>query len=228
MQTKVCKKCEIEKDICFFQKDKSKKDGYRNSCKECQREYHKNYYEANRHHINEKNTKWKIENSELLSEMRKQYYEDNREEILEKGKVWARENKEKIRIRKRKHYQKNKSTILHKKKEYIKRRKAQDKLYHLRLNLRCLVKTAFYKKNFDKPKTLEVIGCSYEEFKNYIEIQFTDGMNWENYGEWHLDHKIPVSWATSIEELYKLNHYSNFQPMWAFDNKSKSNRYSSI
>jgi len=41
-----------------------------------------------------------------------------------------------------------------------------------------------------------------------------------------LDHKIPASWAKTEEELYKLNHYSNFQPMWAFDNQSKSNRFS--
>lgn len=53
-------------------------------------------------------------------------------------------------------------------------------------------------------------------------------MSWDNHGEWHLDHKIPISWADSIEQIYKLNHYTNFQPMWAFDNQSKNNKFASI
>ena len=92
--------------------------------------------------------------------------------------------------------------------------------------IRSLIKSSFYNKNFNKPRTLNVIGCSYSEFKVHIESLFKDNMNWDNYGEWHLDHKIPASWAKTEEELYKLNHYSNFQPMWAFDNQSKSNRFS--
>ena len=51
-------------------------------------------------------------------------------------------------------------------------------------------------------------------------------MTWENYGDWHLDHKIPISWATDESDIIRLNHYTNFQPMWAFDNQSKSNKFS--
>ena len=51
-------------------------------------------------------------------------------------------------------------------------------------------------------------------------------MSWENYGEWHLDHKTPISWAKTEEEIYELNHYTNFQPLWEFDNLSKGNRWS--
>ena len=53
-------------------------------------------------------------------------------------------------------------------------------------------------------------------------------MTWSNYGEWHLDHKVPISWAKSEEEVYKLSHYTNFQPLWMNDNLSKDNRYSNI
>ena len=66
-----------------------------------------------------------------------------------------------------------------------------------------------------------VCGITYEEFKAYIESKFENGMTWKNHGEWHLDHIIPVSQANSEEELIKLNHYSNFQPLWAYDNLSK-------
>ncbi len=53
-------------------------------------------------------------------------------------------------------------------------------------------------------------------------------MSWENYGEWHIDHKKPVSWANSEEELYELNHYTNLQPLWATENLSKKDRYESL
>lgn len=228
METKLCKKCQIEKDINLFQKDGSKKGGYRNSCKECQKRYHKEYYEINKEIINEKNKNWKCVNADAVSIMSKNYYAKNKEEIIYKGKIWLKDNKEKVRETKRNWYKENKETILNKKRLYIKNRKQIDPLYHLQMTIRSLIKTSFRKKDFNKPRTLSILGCTYEEFKIYIESQFINDMTWENYGEWHLDHKIPVSWATSEEELYKLNHYTNFQPMWAFDNMSKSNRYSSI
>ena len=50
-------------------------------------------------------------------------------------------------------------------------------------------------------------------------------MSWENKGEWHLDHIIPISSATNEKEVYELNHYTNFQPLWSIDNLMKSNKF---
>ena len=77
-------------------------------------------------------------------------------------------------------------------------------------------------------RTKDILGCSFEEFKIYIESKFEDWMTWENKGlyngeynhGWDLDHIIPISSAKTEEEVYKLNHYSNFQPLC-----SKINRY---
>jgi hypothetical protein len=69
-----------------------------------------------------------------------------------------------------------------------------------------------------------MLGCDYDFFKAYIERQFKQGMTWENHGKWHFDHIIPVSSAKNEEELIKLNHYTNFQPLWAEENLSKSNK----
>lgn len=226
MITKLCKKCNLDKSLDFFNKDKSKKDGYRNSCKDCQREYTNEYYITNKDIINEKNKKWKEDNKDKLKDISKDYYESNKEQILVKSSIYFQNNKEKNRETKREYYKNNKDIILSKKREYIKNRKKVDKLYHLTMTIRSLIKSSFYRKNFDKPRTLSVIGCTYIEFKDYIESLFKENMSWDNYGDWHLDHKIPASWATNEEELYKLNHYSNFQPMWAFENQSKSNRFS--
>jgi hypothetical protein len=76
-----------------------------------------------------------------------------------------------------------------------------------------------------KSRTHEILGCSYDEFRNHIESQFGEGMTWDNMGEWHLDHKIPVSYGLTEEELRALNHYSNFQPLWGDDNIKKGNRW---
>ena len=50
-------------------------------------------------------------------------------------------------------------------------------------------------------------------------------MTWENYGLWHLDHIIPLCEAKNEEELYKLNHHTNLQPLWAEDNLKKNRKY---
>jgi hypothetical protein len=57
--------------------------------------------------------------------------------------------------------------------------------------------------------------------KIYLEEKFIDGMSWENQGKWHIDHILPLSSATNEDELYKLCHFTNLQPMWATDNIRK-------
>ena len=77
---------------------------------------------------------------------------------------------------------------------------------------------------------MDILGCSFDFFKKYIESKFEDDMNWSNHGQssvekrWQLDHIVPISLAKNEYEIIKLNHYSNFQPMWESDNKSKGNR----
>ena len=72
-------------------------------------------------------------------------------------------------------------------------------------------------------KTEEILGCSWEYLKQYIESKFQDGMTWGNHGYtgWHVDHIIPLASANSLEELEKLCHYTNLQPLWAIDNMIK-------
>ena len=85
------------------------------------------------------------------------------------------------------------------------------------------------KRNKEMSST-EYIGCDIDTFKAHIESQFQDGMTWENYGEWHIDHKIPLKYKNNgetptLEKVAKRLHYTNTQPLWARENMSKGNRY---
>ena len=73
---------------------------------------------------------------------------------------------------------------------------------------------------------MEIVGLSSEELKIYIESKFLEGMTWENYGlhGWHIDHIIPLSSVKTEDEIIKLCHYTNLQPLWAKDNLSKHNK----
>jgi len=83
-----------------------------------------------------------------------------------------------------------------------------------------------YKKISQTNKTFQYIGCTPKELKIYIESKFQPGMTWDNWGVygWHIDHVIALSSAKTEDELMKLFHYTNLQPLWAKDNLLKSNK----
>jgi hypothetical protein len=109
--------------------------------------------------------------------------------------------------------------------DYRDRRIIKDPLYKFKNRTRSLISQTFIKKGYTKKtKTFEILGIDYRGFSNYIESQFIDGMSWDNYGEWVLDHKVPIYLGKSVEDVIKLNHYTNLQPLWNKDNQDKSNK----
>ena len=71
-----------------------------------------------------------------------------------------------------------------------------------------------------------MVGCSPKFLKNYLESKFEPGMTWHNHSSkgWHIDHKIPLSSAKNREDVYKLAHYKNLQPLWSTDNIKKGKK----
>jgi hypothetical protein len=71
------------------------------------------------------------------------------------------------------------------------------------------------------------LGCSMDAFKQYIAEKFVDGMSWDNYGSWHLDHICPLRlFDLSVREQFlQACHYSNYQPLWAVDNRRKAGKW---
>jgi len=95
----------------------------------------------------------------------------------------------------------------------------------LRMRISCAVKS---QGTYKADKTMNLIGCTINDLKNYLEEQFMEGMTWDNYGlyGWHIDHIIPcVSFDfTKEEEQKKCFHYTNLQPLWARENLRKSGK----
>jgi len=207
---KKCNICNIEKLLVEFNIDRTKKDGYMNFCKSCRYDKYllKRDTEINR------SKKYRIDNIERVTEYEKRYRKDNKEKLKA---IWKE-----YRIKNR--YKMSKAKL-----EYCRKRRKIDPLYKLIGNIRSLIlKSIKYQGFSKKSKTCEILGCSFEEFRNYLESKFENGMSWENQGKWHLDHIRPISSATDESEVFKLNHYTNFQPLWGFDNISKSNKYNPI
>ena len=199
---KKCSKCNIEKELSEFYVQKASKVGYRSECRECTKLY-------------------KIESKDK----RDIYYLENKKSILEKNKQWVKDNvektksiKEKWRI-KNKSYRRNNSSKIN---DNVKKRRESDPIYRISCSLRSSIYNIFrYKGYSKKSKTSEILGCSYNELIEFIELKFEPWMTWENYGKyngelnfgWDIDHIKPLSLAKNEEELIGLNHYTNLQPL---------------
>jgi hypothetical protein len=142
------------------------------------------------------------------------YYYDNSAELYEKKKEYIKKNKRKV---------------LDRQKRYFVERSKIDPIFKLSNILRSRVRNFMKSKNISKKinkDITEMVGCNPTKLKEHIEKQFVDGMSWKNHGQkgWHLDHIIPLVSAKTEEELYKLNHYTNLQPLWAIDNLKKGKK----
>ena len=100
-------------------------------------------------------------------------------------------------------------------------------------HLRLVVTTRIFKAlNYSPTKgPLEYLGCPISVLRVHIERQFVEGMTWETYGQWQMDHVIPIMYEDvrgvppTLEEISKRLHWSNIQPMWRADNAAKGNRW---
>lgn len=146
-------------------------------------------------------------------------------EILAYSAAYREANREKLRANQREYMKLNKEERAAYMLRYAVERRKTDPLFNLKGRLRSRIGGFLSKKGFGKTKkTYELIGCSYEHLVQHLENQFLPGMTWENRSTWHVDHRIPLASAKNEEEIYKLFHYTNLQPLWAAQNISKGAR----
>jgi hypothetical protein len=120
----------------------------------------------------------------------------------------------------------NSDKVNARKRERSKERRQTDIDYKIKINLRGRIYKAI-KRNSKSESTMVLIGCSIEALKVYLSSMFTEGMNWDNYGKWHIDHIKPCASFDLTDSVQQKEcfHYSNLQPLWAIENIKKSDQF---
>jgi len=195
---------------------------YREANKKANQERNKQWYELNKEIISKRNKEYRINNKQIVSEYDKNNYKRNREVKLKRSKEYSILHKNQKKIYDTKYRQENKDLIA----EYTRNKLFNNVGLKLLKNCRSRVGKAI-KHNCKSSHTRDLIGCTVEELKAHLKNQFTEGMTFENYGEWHLDHIKPCSLFNFENEADQREcfNYKNLQPLWAIDNISKSNKY---
>lgn len=174
--------------------------------KEAKRLSDKKYREANKEKERERLKKWREANKDKVKEHNKTR--------AKQISVWANENKERL-------------------KEYNKQYRKTKKENNPQFKLYCTIQNLIYnslkrKKSNKNDKTVNILGCTIEEFKAHLESQFESWMSWENYGKykkdcinygWDIDHIKPIATAKNEVDLIKLNHYTNLRPLCSYVNR---------
>lgn len=139
-------------------------------------------------------------------------------------KQWKEKNKEKANFHKKQWRINNTEQIKEYRRSYVNEKYNNDLLYKIKDNISSSIRR--HLKVRKSSRTLEILGCSIPFLIEYIESKFQEGMTWENHKlrGWHIDHIIPLSSAKSYDDIIKLNHYTNLQPLWWQDNLQKSDK----
>jgi hypothetical protein len=159
----------------------------------------------------------------------KKWREKNKDNVREYVKTWNEKNKEHRKQYLKEYREKNIDSIRQTKRDYERNRKASDPLYKLISNFRTAIYQVLKESNVEKNRHyFDILQYTPEELIIHLESQFKDTMSWDNYGEWHVDHKLPIT-SFNIEEMgdeefMKCWALENLQPMWGEENIRKSNK----
>jgi hypothetical protein len=211
-------------------------------------EYGKKYYQANKEKIlkqskirkkqnknknKEANSiayrKYYEENKELILLRKKQRLATQKEKIAERDRLYHQANKERMEKYYKEYYLKNRDKVAEKRKKRIlqhgRKYTTNSKIKH---NISARIRVELKKHGMTKnQKSLDYCGCTVAFLIDYLATQFTSGMAWDNYGEWHIDHIRPCASfdLTDPEQQKQCFHYTNLQPLWAEDNLRKSDKW---
>jgi hypothetical protein len=159
----------------------------------------------------------------------KKWREKNKERVNKYVKTWNSQNKNHRKEYLKEYREKNIDKIRKTKRDYEKNRKHNDPIYKLIANFRTAIWTVLKENNMDKyGHYFDILKYSPEELFVHLENQFTESMEWDNYGEWHVDHRLPITSFNFREvgddEFMRCWELNNLQPMWGSENIIKSNK----
>ena len=182
---KRCYKCRVTKAVQEFSLCRGTSDGLQNICKSCSSTNNHNYH---------------ILHKKKISDRKAVYRKAHRAEFIIRDRRNGEARKAQRRITNA---------------QYDKSRRLADPLFKFKKNVANLIRRSFdVQGHHKKSKTVQILGMSIEQFQEYIQAKFKKGWTLGNQGTvWDLDHIVPVSSASTVEELIRLNHYTNFQPL---------------
>lgn len=194
---KLCRKCGETKSLESFSVDRSKKDGRVSTCKACRSKYFTAYYDANKDAICARTGKYQKENPEVQRAAKRKWERQNKDAHLSSRRRW--------------HSKKYKSDID----------------YRLNFIVRgALRRTLDAARRNNRQLSSSSLAYTPEMLRQRLEMNFKPGMTWENYGEWHVDHRVPVARMVrrGVDDPAQINCLANLEPLWAEDNLRKSKR----
>lgn len=191
-ERKFCPRCSRSLPVEMFSPGKSRTDGRRGLCRECNNA-------ANR-----------------------EYRERHPEAAARSSNNWSRRNPERVRAKAERWNKKNPGKLSRLAAAWARRKRSECPVFRLKTRTRNCIVRAFSRKGYRKnSSTYRILGCDWETLKDHIEKQFAKGMTWENMGEWHIDHIVPLAEASNEEDVIRLNHFTNLRPLWAKENLKK-------
>lgn len=182
----------------------------RGQCLECHREWR----QSNRDKINGWRADWRAKRPDLEAAQVARRKERLPHAAREIAKRWREKNPEAAKATRQKSYKK----------------RSNNPKFRLDAAIRAGVSGCIRKGGKNGKKTLDCLGFTREQLVKHLEKKFAPGMNWENYGEWHVDHIIPLK-AFNFQTVDDVDFkrawaLSNLQPLWGRENQSKNAKLS--
>lgn len=179
------------------------------------------YYLRNIQYINHTVKLYRKNNPEATKERSMNYHAKNSDKMKAYHSAYRIKNKEALRLKAIENNKKRRN----KRNLYYSLKKQNDPLFKLKTLIRDRIRKALKNRYLKKNNlTTEILGCEVSFAVTYLESKFKKGMTWLNFGEWEIDHIIPLASAKTTQELYVLFHYSNLQPLWKQENRDKSDK----
>lgn len=236
---KQCTKCGEVKPLTEFHKNSQLRDGHVNLCKPCACAKAKAWVAENteRHAANCK--RYQTENKALCLANAQKWAEENRERSRQLKREWKQRNPDAVRRHARDRYHRDPVKMAERKKAYLtvnrhvaraylKKRRASNPLQRVTDAMGNRMRDAIRGRKCGEAWR-RIVGYTVDELKSHLQSQFTVGMTWDNYGEWHIDHARPVaSFDFSSDPLAVARicwALGNLQPLWALDNMKKGAKY---
>jgi len=220
---KTCTKCGESQDLECFGNDASKPDGKRPSCKACKSLSDRRYRLTHVEEIRAHNRTYHVQHADLKRRRAREWYKDNPAQAKASRRKWYEANPDKVAASRKRFRLKDPEGFRAYMNAYMTRRYHTDMNYRVRSILNARIRSNIRK----NAGTMDIVGCSMEEFVDWIEVQFDEHMTWDNMGSyWHFDHVTPCASfdLSRPEQVMQCFDWKNLRPLEGRENMSKGDK----